>query len=593
MKSKIFPLIAVLAVSLTSCNIFNIAKYDKSEVNVYNLDKISDGDDISKGYDLTVNALFKETEPLIPYLTLKDYASLYESHFAEGVVSKYSKSASGATWMVYRDDELYFVSDISFATKTVTIGGSLSATFKDDDSPKDTRALTYGANTTYDGKYLSGLGYAYYSFSDLAIKYCSYNNNYYISLGFLDMTFSGDSGIYFYYNYERIVSSEEVDTIEGREYKADGKKTSTLEEMAESINGMGDMPLYLRKYNANLFFYFLDNFYGLKEEKGVSSAIAYCKKLGVYNALMSADASKRVQAIADAMSYLDDNHTALISGSFAWGETSFNRWKYGDGCKKRSQLNSQLSNKRLNAYKDKGMATPGATGASVLYSDNGKTAMYAFDSFTFGKSSQVFYKDGTIQEDAYLYDTFLDLIRVFNEIKDKGGVENVVLDISLNGGGTVGVMMKLLSLISSSDSSTIYYYESPTTQLAWANTSIDINGDDQTTADDYFGDDFNFYILTSDCSFSAANAFACYASYEGIAKVIGQKSGGGECAVGIHYLPNGEYLYHSSNLHLGYYDDRDDKFIGFESGATTSLTIENLDNFYNIEYLNQQLSSLN
>ena len=89
MKNKAFPLFAVLALSLTSCQIFNFVRYEKREVGVYNLDKIKDGDDISKAHDLTINAIFKETEPLIPYLTLKDYASLYESHFADDVVSNY------------------------------------------------------------------------------------------------------------------------------------------------------------------------------------------------------------------------------------------------------------------------------------------------------------------------------------------------------------------------------------------------------------------------------------------------------------------------------------------------------------------------
>jgi hypothetical protein len=98
--------------------------------------------------------------------------------------------------------------------------------------------------------------------------------------------------------------------------------------------------------------------------------------------------------------------------------------------------------------------------------------------------------------------------------------------------------------------------------------------------------------MTSDCSFSAANAFACTASYAGICKTIGQTSGGGECAVGIHYLPNGEYLYHSSSLHLGYYSESNNQFIGFESGAAPTFEITNLDNFYNIEFLNQNIANL-
>ena len=95
--------------------------------------------------------------------------------------------------------------------------------------------------------------------------------------------------------------------------------------------------------------------------------------------------------------------------------------------------------------------------------------------------------------------------------------------------------------------------------------------------------------MTSDCSFSAANAFACFAKQQEICPIIGQKSGGGECAVAIHYLPNGEYLYHSSNLHIGYYDNYSDEFIGFEGGAKPHFIIENTDDMYDIEYLNEEL----
>ena len=57
-----------------------------------------------------------------------------------------------------------------------------------------------------------------------------------------------------------------------------------------------------------------------------------------------------------------------------------------------------------------------------------------FDGFSFGKDDEVFNPDGTIKEDAYLYDTYLRVARSLETIRNKGTVENVVLDISLNGG---------------------------------------------------------------------------------------------------------------------------------------------------------------
>ena len=72
-------------------------------------------------------------------------------------------------------------------------------------------------------------------------------------------------------------------------------------------------------------------------------------------------------------------------------------------------------------------------------------------------------------------------------------------------------------------------------------------------------------------SYSAANAYAYYAKKDDIATIIGRKTGGGECAVSIHYLPNSQYVYHSSNLHIGFYNESEGKFYGNEAGVEPDI----------------------
>ena len=218
MKNKILSLLAVSIVSLTSCTLFNSFSSFVQRLCVYNIDKIQDGDNIDSAFDTTVDARFKDHEPYIPYITLKQYASLYESHFYEGVESRYNKTATSVNWSLYRNDQLCFVTEINFVSKTVRAAGSIYSAIRSDDNQKDLKALSYGSSTHYDGWYLSGNGYAEYTFGNHSIKYFTYNNNYYISLGFLDMTYSSDSGIYFYYNYQRIVSTNEADHFEDVHY---------------------------------------------------------------------------------------------------------------------------------------------------------------------------------------------------------------------------------------------------------------------------------------------------------------------------------------------------------------------------------------
>ena len=468
MKSKALPLLAISILALTSCSLFSTKSSKAVNVGVYDLDVLETDDDLTKGYHGDVKARFINGEPLIPYLSLQQYASLYEPHLGEGFRNKVVKRNQSVSWSVYdSNNNLYFVTEINFLTKDVILGGNLQAALKKESVAQDTKALDYAMHVQYDA-ITTGSNYTTYSFANQKIKYFAYNNNYYISLGFLDMTYSYESSLYFHYNYTHIYSTNDPDKYGNLYFKQNNQEMTVNSEMADH-NYILVMPQYLREYNGHLFLYFLDNLYGLKDYKNIGNATSYCKRIGVYNNLFSANDEKRVQAIADALSYLDDNHTALVSGLDAWGEDYFVRWKYGDGVKARSQLGQALTAARDEAYKYK---TPGA---DIVYSDDGKTAMYMFNSFAFGTSEEVFNEDDSIKDTAYQFDTFINLISVFNEITRSGGVENVILDISTNGGGVVGVMMKILSLISPSPSSDIFYLEGCTNQVISANTSIDIN----------------------------------------------------------------------------------------------------------------------
>ena len=54
----------------------------------------------------------------------------------------------------------------------------------------------------------------------------------------------------------------------------------------------------------------------------------------------------------------------------------------------------------------------------------------------------------------------------------------------------------------------------------------------------------------------------------------------------VHYLPNSEYVYHSSNLHIGYVDETNNSFYGFEGGAIPDIEIEINQDFYSLDNLN-------
>ena len=71
-------------------------------------------------------------------------------------------------------------------------------------------------------------------------------------------------------------------------------------------------------------------------------------------------------------------------------------------------------------------------------------------------------------------------------LNKKKGIKDVIFDVSLNGGGTLGVMMKLLALISKDNSGYVSLYEETTSEVAIYNTHVDINNDKKYDTDDCF-----------------------------------------------------------------------------------------------------------
>ena len=585
MKHKIVTtlIIPVIALSLCSCSIFR-ATIEKN-LSVYNLDKYEDGAALSTCKTSDVRARFNKGQEYVPYLSLRQYASLHDSHLLDDAVSNVTRKNDKVTWSVIYGNSIYFLTQIDFKTKEVVTAGSLDAVFKTDDDTRDTSSLYFGNHTEYDAKLLGSSYYAHYSFANQDIDYFSYMGDYYLPLAFYDITYCFDTTIYFYYNYNSIYSSREVDNFYNKPFVKGNKQASVIGEM---INSKADeeAPSYLVKLNSSLFLYLMDNFYGLKDYKDIKTAEDYCKQIGTYTDLFSENGAIRSQAYAETLDRLDDNHTALVAGSYVWGGESAISRQYGTGCINRTNLRNQLNN--LRAQK-----TPAVYqgGNSPIVSSDGKTAMVLFNEFKFGTRDQIFNADGSIKNTAYAYDSFFALLNFFKTMQETGTVENVILDMSTNGGGVLGVLMKLLALISKDNTSNLFYLEAASNQLGIATTQVDSDFNSVYDTLDCYGDDFNIYLLTSDCSFSCGNAFPCLAQKMGCAKVIGQKSGGGECAVAVHYLPNGEYVYHSSNLHLGYYDVQSNAFTGFESGAQPDILVDNITDFYSIDTLSNLIQN--
>jgi|GEM_PF-6540629 len=146
------------------------------------------------------------------------------------------------------------------------------------------------------------------------------------------------------------------------------------------------------------------------------------------------------------------------------------------------------------------------------YVENGKKGIFAFDKFS--------------------YVVLPDLKQALDHAKDNG-IEEFYFDFSCNGGGDERVTSYLMSLITGDG--TFYLLNAKTNNVIAQKTKIDKNLDGVIDEkDDGISYNFNYKIVTSKKTFSAANQFACLAANKGI-PVYGERSGGGTCLV---YLLN-------------------------------------------------------
>ena len=173
----------------------------------------------------------------------------------------------------------------------------------------------------------------------------------------------------------------------------------------------------------------------------------------------------------------------------------------------------------------------------------------------------------------------------FNKIKENNNVKNVVIDLTCNGGGRTGSLAYLVSYFTKDPAILINYrLNNSTFEFHY---EVDLNQDGKFAGEgDSFEGEYNFYIMTSDSSFSCANHMATLCRNLNFGKVIGQTNGGGSCV--ISFLANSSgYLYHSSSSWTSLLVE-DDKYVTNDNGVKPDIEIAK-DKFYDRSYIDELL----
>ena len=317
-----------------------------------------------------------------------------------------------------------------------------------------------------------------------------------------------------------------------------------------------------------------ENIFGVREDendgKGYNTlleSLSYSTK----KCLTATDSAKNNQGYKlFAYSDVHDLHTYLVHSSLFLfdDESGISRSDVSAYYLAHSEMRSTYKTLRQTAGHGEGYVR--------FYED---TAIITFDSFKTGETKELKDEDGNILDGAKDVDSFYMFRYCLEEIAKHSEVKNIVVDTTINGGGNVGAMIRVLGYMMEDIYNDDYYknFDHKTSTCY----HVDTNFDNECNASDVFSQ-YTWYNLCSEYSYSAANTFALICKNSGV-KLIGQKTGGGMCSITPLCLVDGTSIYTSSENCTTFYTDKVEggyTFVDVQNGVDVDIELAP-ENFYN------------
>ena len=265
----------------------------------------------------------------------------------------------------------------------------------------------------------------------------------------------------------------------------------------------------------------MDCFYGLREAHGIDSFTQLIVNGGLLEELAGTDPAAADRGLAKLLNfYLDDGHSGYIANSPLTGtEPDDDPMKVGGGFYSNADHDVQIG---LTVSRE-------AHGDLIKpYAEVGNTAYICQDEFVVGREPAEYYSREITEEDI-AEDTIALIIYAHRQItRENSPIENVVIDLSANGGGHVDAALFMLCW---------YLGEAPYSAVSAATGAqctalyrADVNLDRQFDEKDVLSG-MNLYCLISPASFSCGNIVPFVFKASGRVTLLGDTTGGGSCVV--------------------------------------------------------------
>ena len=251
---------------------------------------------------------------------------------------------------------------------------------------------------------------------------------------------------------------------------------------------------------------------------------------------------------------VDDGHTKIKGFTTFDGNAGMNAYE--------KEINDAMGPRRRGLFnlRDALQAYRKDCDIDIGYEVVDEAAYITFDQF----AAMEFDKNKFTQDpDAYADDNSIALF--YTALQDTAlnhpEVERVIIDLTCNGGGMAITIPTLLAFMGEDVTLKINNYY--TGDLYETHYTVEVPN---------YGDDYEFYILTSPFSFSCGNLLPAAAQYNGFAKIIGAQSGGGGSMVDNVYTPSG-FAYTTSSLLTMLRQDKDGKMVEADDGVPVDLSV--------------------
>ncbi len=341
--------------------------------------------------------------------------------------------------------------------------------------------------------------------NDYRIDLVRHNGEYMMPISILNLLFL--NAIYYdvYYNGDKIYGFDTFTALDST--------SPVLTEMKTSSFNSESMSLDLRQSTYHFLALAFDYFYGLKDDKNIVSFYDY------------------LEEYADKiLTGLDRNLYSGLFG-FAYGLDDLHTWHEATGFYEPTSYTipltslSQLGRQTQNYYQGRWAVEDlmeAAYGVNANGSPINPPALRLMDD---DQIAVIFIRGFTV-------DTPNEVKSILCSLPET--VESVVMDISYNGGGNVGAVLRLFGYMTEENiqfssmnpvdgSAATYFYDST-----------------------YAAFDYDWYVMTSSITFSAANLMASMAKEMGVATIIGTQSSGGAASIGLFVTPDGTMLLRST-----------------------------------------------